>query len=361
MKVTSFGNLIPLVGGFSFGAQKAFGLTPSFTASFEDFAGNDQYHGVDIHLGESRIDTEHTLPQVDVICAVPPCSSLSSSNRHAGFNVGSGCHMYNAIRVALLSKPKIYIFENAPEMVSKKDIGRLTRAKLASIADEFGYDMAYVFTNSYNFDLPQNRRRSYAVAFPRGECPMNLSVNETVKLGEKRIDHDVTKLMEDDLVTEGDEARSRMWVVNKIRERFDIDVFAHEYPGTRCFMRILEKIVSTSEIQKLGRHLFEIAEKEAWSWNALREMRDCAKRMNGVDGFGYSPILVMGCQYSNVIFQQSLRSLMYKERMLTQPEVSRLMGMPEEYETMHIPEWRRVLTQNCPVHTNAKVLEFVTE
>ena len=199
--------LQPLTGGFYFGAENAVGHPAEFIISYPGFdaakfnkdgvlvdAGNEYnlieylkkhnrmvpYYQFDRKPFETSMDEEVTLlkegvkteapdySNIDLVVAVPVCSGLSSATRGASAETleSRNCNMVFLARYALGTiKPKVYIFENAPQLMSVT--GAKVREKLESIASEFDYNIGYYKTDTQYHDNCQRRPRTFVYFFKK--------------------------------------------------------------------------------------------------------------------------------------------------------------------------------------------------
>ena len=197
--------LQPLTGGAYLGTEAAIGHTAEFIISYPGFdtpkfnkdgvlvdAGNEYnlikylekhnrmvpYYQFDRKPFQTDIDSEVKLlkdgveasapdySDIDLVVAVPVCSGLSSATRGASNETldARNCNMMFLARYALGKiKPKIYIFENAPRLMSA--VGASVRSQLELIAHEFGYSIGYYKTDSKWHNNCQKRPRTFVLFF----------------------------------------------------------------------------------------------------------------------------------------------------------------------------------------------------
>ena len=382
MKINSQASIIPLIGSFAIAAENVTGLPTEYILTNKAaFSGNEQHYlayrdylGLDNNyydLGESDFDSELTVnseaKNVDLIVGVPPCSSLSGSNRQAGVKSGSGCHMYKfAEYVTKYIKPKLYVAENAPAFSSTtSQRGILTRKYISEIVEANGYELFTIKTNSAYFKVPQVRPRSYMVVVRKdvvNELPSELrEANEKVyQLGSV---HNPDINVHDFLAPPQGEPNESFLAVRDL---------ANEYVGgldqrprnatlgallkasgldreqARSFLTDLDELLVDNEKDKVIKGLR----------TEVSNIYFDTKR-----GFGhYSPMLI-GSQYTNTLFQQSV-PMIFREtgHQLSQADVSNLMGYPQWFATADLGNYSdtiRIMTQSCPTPTNEVVLDFL--
>lgn len=174
--------IIPLVGGLSTGAKEALGSDPLYAFSWDAFSKNESHFRknfpntpYEIFSQENPNDSEikKLITQygpVDVLHAVPPCAGLSMLSASGGgtknpkLKVGSDAHqnrwMHYTTDIALKHiKPKVFLFENAPGLMQK--VGDGMRKYLKDKAEENGYSMSIIFTDTLLHGIPQSRKRTF--------------------------------------------------------------------------------------------------------------------------------------------------------------------------------------------------------
>ena len=208
-----WGIIQPLTGGMYLGAEKAIGHPadwiisyPSLTDYVKDKNGNivdalNERNIFNYHKDNNRLpawyymdrgylnndemlqDTEHrpayTLHEeqvgqypeqpnlfgIDLVCAVPVCAGLSmASTANADRKDQCNAQMIWMAKYALKTiKPKIYLFENAPTLMSAR--GDEVRDQLETIAMENGYSVVYYKTDTKYHNNCQKRPRTFIFFF----------------------------------------------------------------------------------------------------------------------------------------------------------------------------------------------------
>ena len=192
--------LQPLTGGVEFGTENAVGHSPEFMISYPGFdapkydrdgklvdAGNEYflleylkkhnksvpYYQFDRTPFQDDSDLNPKLLQngnvvdhpdysnIDLVVAVPVCAGLSGAST-ASVERKNTCNnnmLYLANYALNVIKPKIYVFENAPRLISSA--GEVVRNKLETIAKDAGYSVIYYKTNTLLHDNCQDRPRTF--------------------------------------------------------------------------------------------------------------------------------------------------------------------------------------------------------
>lgn len=124
-------------------------------------------HGADenLNLGSvTDIDGNH-LEKIDLLTHGSPCQSFSIASTQEGGNEGSGTKsslMWETVRIISESKPKVVVWENVKNVLSKKHIKNFN--EYISRLDALGYNSYYEVLQARNFNTPQNRERIFVVS-----------------------------------------------------------------------------------------------------------------------------------------------------------------------------------------------------
>ncbi len=132
-------------------------------------------------ISSSEILRKSSIKQeVDVIIGGPPCQSFSTAGKRKGFNDKRGFALLQYIRIINDIKPKLFVFENVPGLVSaaKKHVSFYDRMsssgkkitndqKYGSLFEEIindfrkinGYQIKWKMLNAADYGVPQKRKR----------------------------------------------------------------------------------------------------------------------------------------------------------------------------------------------------------
>lgn len=138
--------------------------------------------------GDIRNISEKDFPlNVDGIIGGPPCQSWSEAGAQKGIDDDRGKLFYDYIRILKYVKPKFFVAENVPGMMSLKH-----RSAVEDFVKKFkqaGYKLYLSMINASDYGVPQDRKRVFYVgfrkdlnvefAFPKPTTP---NVNEKVTL-----------------------------------------------------------------------------------------------------------------------------------------------------------------------------------
>jgi len=114
-------------------------------------------------LGDVRDIPEDSVPDHDILCAGFPCQAFSVSGKQKGFEDKRGTLYFEVERIAKHKKPKVLFLENVKNFLNHNE-GQTFQTVLDSL-HALNYDVYYDVLNSYDFGLPQVRKRAYIVAF----------------------------------------------------------------------------------------------------------------------------------------------------------------------------------------------------
>ena len=185
-KKYTYGSIIPLIGGMTIAAKELFGYDPEWIASWGSaFGANDKYCLEYFNsVPYIELDTGANLPPVDIVLCLPPCAGLSGANTSTsgrnprGCNAPSNQHMLTTSEIAMRDiKAKLVMVENAPGLYTK--MGEKFARNIRVLADQYGYAMSMVKTNTIFHGLPQSRTRTFFFLWQRGEVPILKSIRRS--------------------------------------------------------------------------------------------------------------------------------------------------------------------------------------
>lgn len=127
-----------------------------------------QIHNIDEDLNlwdVTTIDSSKLPKNIDLLTHGSPCQDFSLAGKQAGGDKNSGTRsslMYETVRIVEDIKPKIIIWENVKNVLSKKHKHNFD-AYIESL-NELGYNSYYQVLNAKEFGIPQNRERVFIVS-----------------------------------------------------------------------------------------------------------------------------------------------------------------------------------------------------
>lgn len=176
--------IIPLIGGFPLGAERAMGKPPEFVSSLDGFWKNDSQYmnyqnntlGRDIEYRTLDPLDRDFKEKVNIVVGTPPCAALSQLNTgKTPESKGSGCAKNDFMYIAAEQAIHCYhadavIIENAPALFTNKGEGVAKR--LTEIAQENGYSISFYKTSTVYHGIPQARDRCFAFLWRRETAPI---------------------------------------------------------------------------------------------------------------------------------------------------------------------------------------------
>lgn len=103
--------------------------------------------------------------KIDLLVGGSPCQSFSISGNHKGLDDTRGTLFYEYARLIDEIKPKVFIYENVPGILSN-DKGK-TWKKITEIFEELGYNWKMDILNSKDYGIPQDRKRVFVVGIKK--------------------------------------------------------------------------------------------------------------------------------------------------------------------------------------------------
>lgn len=97
------------------------------------------------------------IPDCDGIIGGPPCQSWSLGGKSLGIEDDRGKLVYDYIRIVKEKKPKFFIMENVPGMVTPRHINAFN--EFLNLFRNAGYTVKYELINAADFKIPQDRLR----------------------------------------------------------------------------------------------------------------------------------------------------------------------------------------------------------
>lgn len=97
------------------------------------------------------------IPDCDGIIGGPPCQSWSLGGKSLGIEDERGKLVYDYIRIVKDKKPKFFIMENVPGMVTPRHLDAFN--EFLNLFRSAGYVVKYELMNAADFQIPQDRQR----------------------------------------------------------------------------------------------------------------------------------------------------------------------------------------------------------
>lgn len=112
-------------------------------------------------MGDMTTFDWNKLDDFDLLLSTLPCQSFSIAGKRMGMGDNRGGLIFNMIDLLKIKKPKVFLFENVPNLLSIEG-GSVFKGML-SMFKEAGYKAFYKTISAYDFGLPQNRKRLFVV------------------------------------------------------------------------------------------------------------------------------------------------------------------------------------------------------
>lgn len=368
MSKLTYANFIPLIGGISLAIKEDLGgQKPLFNISYDAFAKNDSYFfeyekGVptyifkkDDPLVKMKKEVEkHGVP--DVLCGLPPCGSISMlSTRNTDTKVRtsddtSACWMrYFANFSFHHLKPKAILMENAPSLYNGA-MAQDLRDYFESAAKKAGYSIQYVKTDTRFAGIPQQRKRTYLIAFRDGYG----GIEPPDKIPTKTLESVVGNDKKGKPLHNLSDSPFYHYMLKEIgkdyRKKIAADVKAH---GTKAGMMTI-----FTYIQKFQNKTFDVLLKYGDDRFQKNINRILDKLADNKGYWDYAPLVPLG-QVNAMIAKNAIRTIHpTEERFFTNREIMRLMGMPEDMEPPPANQFN-VICQNAPVSTSRRMFGVI--
>jgi site-specific DNA-cytosine methylase len=355
-------SIIPLIGGLEIATIQELDTLPEFVLSYPSFKYNDgiflknypslkdkyfviSEDGEFINL-EDKIKFEKLNKNIDIVNSLCPCSGLSllnsnskSGDKARGSDAIQNRFMYFTTNFVLNNiKPKVFVFENAPNLFT--NAGKGVFNNLVELSNKYGYSFSLFKTTTSLHGIPQNRQRTFGFFWKSNTAP----------------------------------------ILNWIRKPHKtLCEYFKEIPDN-CTLHDKEKIIKDYEendllnfIKSKGITLEEISKKfKTIHWYILNDIKlldECIEYMKNVGNksqintlthakkkiemnkryWDSSPVICKDTMNA-VISKNMFRTILVDEhRFLTIREYMHLMGLPFDFEINEKEVC--AITQNVPVNT----------
>ena len=167
------------IGGTRLGFDQAFGddIETVFVSEWDKYAAKTYAanFGDDVPVqGDITKIDEKDVPAHDIILAGFPCQPFSQAGAKRGFSDfykgrTRGTLFFDILRIATYHKPKVIFCENVKGL-ARHDRGKTFKV-IKGALEETGYTVFWTVLNSKDFGVPQNRERTYIIAFRNDIAP----------------------------------------------------------------------------------------------------------------------------------------------------------------------------------------------
>ena len=132
-----------------------------------------------LNLGDiTQVNIDNLPKNIDLLTHGSPCQDFSVSGKNMGGDEDSHTRsslMWYSVRIISQILPKYVVWENVPNVLSKRHIHNFK--KYLSVLNALGYDNQYNIFNSKDFGLPQNRDRIFVVSI-RNDVKNSFDINK---------------------------------------------------------------------------------------------------------------------------------------------------------------------------------------
>lgn len=351
-KKLTWSPIIPLIGGFPIGCERATGVEPTQVISAEPFKANDALylnylavHGKFPPTVDFQKYPEYIIP-VNIVIATPPCAGLSTLGAKKTGIINRADNdvnhwMYDAMAIGVgMAKADVVIIENAPGLTST--IGKPVLERLRNIAESAGYSTVAYRTSTEFHGIPQTRKRTFLFAFKSAFAPIlpfikkeSKSFADFIRAIDNTAPHGDEFLVKDGM-------NDPWWIY--LTETYGVE-------KTKDMMRDHGTVVDA--VIRIGDHdkCIEFWEKREDNNRHLHRVTHAKKKYDmGLGIFDASPRLyeTKSCTLTGKAF-----SMMHPDesRTITVREAMALMGMPSDFTLLNSKRDLGKITQNVPVST----------
>lgn len=162
---TKFVDLFCGLGGFRIALEK---LRPHDRCVFSSDFDADSQKSYEANFGEKPFGditkiSETEIPGHDILLAGFPCQAFSICGDQKGFEDFRGTLFFDIARILQAKQPKAFVLENVKQIVSHGS-GK-TFARILETLENLGYQTHFKILNALDFGLPQKRERVFIVGF----------------------------------------------------------------------------------------------------------------------------------------------------------------------------------------------------
>jgi DNA (cytosine-5)-methyltransferase 1 len=153
------------LGGFRIALEK---LQPKSKCVFSSDFDSDSQKSYEANFSEKPFGDitkihESEIPNHDILFAGFPCQAFSICGDQRGFEDTRGTLFFDIARILQAKKPKAFVLENVKQLVSHGSGKTLER--IIETLENLGYQIHYKILNALDFGLPQKRERVFIVGF----------------------------------------------------------------------------------------------------------------------------------------------------------------------------------------------------
>jgi DNA (cytosine-5)-methyltransferase 1 len=153
------------LGGFRIAVEN---IRPNTECVFSSDFDSDSQKSYQANFGETPFGDitkihEREIPEHDILFAGFPCQAFSICGDGKGFEDTRGTLFFDIARILKTKRPKAFVLENVKQLVSHNQ-GKTLEWILETL-ENLGYQVHYKVLNALDFGLPQKRERVFIVGF----------------------------------------------------------------------------------------------------------------------------------------------------------------------------------------------------
>lgn len=123
----------------------------------------EKNHGIELDTRSINDIKSEELPTADGIIGGPPCQSWSLAGAMKGIKDKRGRLFYEYIRVIRDKKPKFFLAENVPGIISSTHLPEFKR--IIGMLEALGYNVSYHLVDARDYGVPQERKRVIVIGY----------------------------------------------------------------------------------------------------------------------------------------------------------------------------------------------------
>ena len=310
-------------------------------------------------VADSMFNDEDAGPDfsnVDVVCAVPVCSGLSALTATAQESKDEkNCNMQALAKYALqVIKPKVYVFENAPMMVSSR--GAKLRIWFEDLALREGYTVSYFKTDTVLHHNCQRRPRTFVMMTKwdgderRSAPDFNdyEQVTYTMKEYLKMIPEDAS--LQDSLPVPLYENET---TIGFMKEKYP-DTWRDWFAGN-----VINKMIVNGMTEEF--YIWCMKRGDSFGQRMMRHIvhvRECLEKGKG----WWSSVPIYHKEFAPAVQSRTMYSTIHptEDRLCSERDMLWMMGMPHDFEMQgsFMSDGKKI-GQNVPVKTARWIAQYI--
>lgn len=138
----------------------------------------------------TEVKADDLPDNISGIIGGPPCQSWSLAGAMRGIEDPRGKLFFDYLRILKAKKPKFFMAENVPGMLSSRHIS--TFKEILKKFEECGYTVSYSLLNAWDYGVPEERKRVIIVGY-RTDLKMTFNFENVEKVTERLVLGDVIR------------------------------------------------------------------------------------------------------------------------------------------------------------------------